>query len=710
MKINIKLNMCAIVFFSLTGFSQEQNIIVPQRQNDQQHKYISPKDELVLIPSDESNTLPIQQRLVIFPKELFWGDTIYTAVYSKNISINTIEGLKNYQLPLVYQKPMFNASINIEGTTILRYKWITEYDTTAYHDVLLLTSHLLPGTKNDFCKGSFEFPPLEDMEHPFWKEVLSKMTPDGVCCRLHFEYEYWDSSLQLQMMNVDEEIRIKPRPESEMALLKKWYKNTPEKLFPIVKGNRKIPKNNDSLFSNYRTNITVGGLRGNDPWSFIRLGYRKPSDSNCPTTIEGWRELESGLIPSTMRDEICLIRMQLEYYGTSDQATSDLKRKALGDWLKSLPESQQSVMISYLVDLSSWYQGKNTLRPKYIELLHELYDLLDNHGKRVAYSLDKKFPSLVGKQKTIEEIIKPMEAELAMRDTGKEPEDGFRVWKIHSPNGNEYLFVAKFNSLTDDNALEFMSRDGRRVLFEMALLDIKDIIYIEQTYPGKLPQEDYREWKGEAEGLPVTATYFGISGGMVRMKKKDEYKSISFDFNKISNEDQLYVQSRQKKPKEFMFREWTVIYVDGESAQPLTARFVSTDEENVTLEYTHGGKITVKLSRLSEKDRDYINLCKIAAQKKSEPVPENDDLSKQLPTLPTKTDNSGTLNDTSSSLINNVTSSTNTPTLSEDSSVLVTPPSQKNTWGWTIIATTILLLIFLAIIVIYVSKTRNNER
>jgi hypothetical protein len=151
------------------------------------------------------------------------------------------------------------------------------------------------------------------------------------------------------------EILIKPRPANEMALLERWYKNTPEELFPVVGGGRKIPRDMD-LKSSGRSDIRIGRNRF-DPWMFVRLGNRKPSDPNNPTTLDGWRKLEASLIPSTMRDEVRLVRLQLEYYAANAGEDAAQAKKELVDWLRSLPAPQQTVMIASLVYNSGRFSG-----------------------------------------------------------------------------------------------------------------------------------------------------------------------------------------------------------------------------------------------------------------------------------------------------------------------------------------------------------------
>ena len=97
-----------------------------------------------------------------------------------------------------------------------------------------------------------------------------------------------------------------------------------------------------------KSDIVINGNKY-DPWMFIRLGNRKPSDPNNPTTLDGWRKLEASLVPSTMRDEVRLTRLQLEYYSAKKGEASENAKNELVEWLQSLPEVQRTIMTTFLV-------------------------------------------------------------------------------------------------------------------------------------------------------------------------------------------------------------------------------------------------------------------------------------------------------------------------------------------------------------------------
>jgi len=200
------------------------------------------------------------------------------------------------------------------------------------------------------------------------------------------KYDYRNRQSEHHSIELNEEILIKPRPANEMELLEKWCKNTPGKLFPEVDGNSKIP-HDLILQSSGRNDIVINGKKY-DPWLFIRLGNRKPSDPNNPTTLDGWRKLEASLIPSTMRDEVRLTRLQLEYYSAKEGTDTENAKNELAEWLKDLPEPQRSYMLAVLVDRMNYYSIYllvNSEKPtppieKYRELMRTLFDLITPQG------------------------------------------------------------------------------------------------------------------------------------------------------------------------------------------------------------------------------------------------------------------------------------------------------------------------------------------
>ena len=335
---------------------------------DPECKVINPETrELEPFVNTGDAPYPIRHSVEIYPKEIYYGDTIYVVSADENVSSETIKSIKDdsrKHIAIDLCRPISYPKSTEE------YDWLPEYQTTARKKLRTFYRDLAPGEKWLQNRFFIEFPPLEDKEKPFWKELEKSIPPTGVRIPLRITtgFDYIQHKGERITVITDVEILVKPRPASEMALLDKWYNNTPEKTFPKVVGNRKDP-HECSLRANKKSWIKIG-WHSYDPWLFVRLGNRKPCDPNNPTTLNGWRKLEASLTPSTMRDEVRLVRLQLEYYCAEPGVKSDLAKQELDQWLKSLPTPQQAVYMSFLKDKQkSFKYDAPALAKKNMELI-----------------------------------------------------------------------------------------------------------------------------------------------------------------------------------------------------------------------------------------------------------------------------------------------------------------------------------------------------
>ena len=301
-------------------------------------------------PSNE--TLPgIRRTLKIYPAdEIYFGDTLYIICEEENCS------KKAYYAPVNFPTVMA-ARISISSDGIA-----TDYSAkTELPEAYAPNWHVGPETNRtrffgdkqiQFCKY-FEFAPLEDWNAPFWSALREKLSAahDGVVCKLHINNTYIDKDAKSHFMTYEREILVKPRPDGESNRLEDWYDTTPSKLFPIVYGEGLLQckaRKPNALKTKNKDCIKING-KSYDPWFFIRVGNRKPSVPNNPTTLAGWRKLEAEFAPSTLRDEITLTRLQLEYYDADEGEASDAALKALVDWLAQRPEPQRVVLSQSLL-------------------------------------------------------------------------------------------------------------------------------------------------------------------------------------------------------------------------------------------------------------------------------------------------------------------------------------------------------------------------
>jgi hypothetical protein len=177
---------------------------------------------------------------------------------------------------------------------------------------------------------------------------------------------------------------ITPRNPREHELFRTWYNRTSEAgmlpswqfvmelydLRPESEDGGLIPRRLSRYYSRRNSGENFIHIRGEkfEPWIFVGLGNHTPGDPNCPETWEGWKELEESLMPSTMRDEIRLTRMMIQYCDTEDPAVLD----ELTEWFSGMNEIQRAVMAKNAQSLPSnfpsGYELRNSME-KFIETL-----------------------------------------------------------------------------------------------------------------------------------------------------------------------------------------------------------------------------------------------------------------------------------------------------------------------------------------------------
>ena len=217
---------------------------------------------------------------------------------------------------------------------------------------------------------SISVPPLEDLHTPGWEEFVKDFPMEGKKLTLEYTINACvakDSSGRegkRRVFKLTHEFVIKQRIPEEMALIEKWYQEMPNSFFPgVVKDRQGIPKQK----------IWIGGWVKKEAFdeqtpeeerkklivAFHRTGNRYPTYPNAPVTWQGWKELEESLKPSTMRDEIRMTRICIQYLQTRDDSVF----KELKEWFAELPEPQRTVMTSDVLARATNCYGTNLLTP-----------------------------------------------------------------------------------------------------------------------------------------------------------------------------------------------------------------------------------------------------------------------------------------------------------------------------------------------------------
>lgn len=317
----------------------------------------------------------IETRNVVWPQEAFFGDAVYFAAIDRNVS-STLGGAGN-ALDMEYLKRHFASAVVVEAEGIdAKHQFFHEFNS---FDMITPRPEdpktpLPPDAERVYAQFAVEFPPLEDWNDVFWTAVREKLATEKRVV-LHIKLSYGRGYAQWD--TVETELVLKPRPEKEMELISSWRDATPYDLLPERVGQHKLKETprSDDYSQIARSGFEAIALDGSDetfsPWLFARVGNRKPSDPNNPTTLDGWRELENEFAPSTLRDEITFVRLQLEYYAASRGKETEAASKALVAWLAARPEAQRLVLAASVFSKAPQFE-KTRLNEKYVALVEAI--------------------------------------------------------------------------------------------------------------------------------------------------------------------------------------------------------------------------------------------------------------------------------------------------------------------------------------------------
>ncbi len=371
--------------------------------------------------------------------EIYFGDAVYFRAFERNAlekpvyrtlvpksQIDYYERFTNVDFGF-FSEAVFSAP-GVDGT----YSWAPEFPKRRRGERMggPLWTEIPPGAERDYGAFAVEFPPLEDWDDPFWRGVRRRLaTQESVEIRARFRFERTlktkpqieANGLPAEVAKyepegvfggvVEKKIVLKRRPNAETKRLDAWFEATPSGMFPERNGSEgKAPRTEPTRLPD-RRDVEIAGKKYN-PWLVVRYGNRKPADPNNPTTLDGWRELEAEFSPSTLRDEITLTRLQIEYYEAATEPENDAALKALTAWLDALPGPQRAAMVASITS-RRWIVGglrvgmgrtpvdsdMKEIAPKYERLCAALGDgaeILETPPRRVERRSSRRQDDFVG--------------------------------------------------------------------------------------------------------------------------------------------------------------------------------------------------------------------------------------------------------------------------------------------------------------------------
>ncbi|MBR4104042.1 MAG: hypothetical protein IKK39_08285 [Thermoguttaceae bacterium] len=362
-------------------------------------------------------TNPLRATFALYPTELAFGDAAYYTLDVENVSdsaayfdedaadralnestlsrcvarvATTVDGVPGEYVAAPELATLFVRAPSEEPqpSTLQPINDVTSSGMRGSVDGL----RLKPGVKTRRVASALEFPPLEDWNDPFWTAVRDKLsTQASVELQLRFELRLppkvsgarktpilQPQASDAPTLSVEKTLVLKRRDDNELATVDRWFETTPPDAFPVCSddGTWKGPRFYRRDEGPQPTFISLDGASYRAD-AFTRIGARKPTLVDAPTTVDGWRRLEAEFAPSTLRDEITLTRLQLEYYDAPEGEESDAALEALVDWFKTRPEPQRAAWL-FSLKLRALHFFKKPLEAKRATLYKKLTSAFKN--------------------------------------------------------------------------------------------------------------------------------------------------------------------------------------------------------------------------------------------------------------------------------------------------------------------------------------------
>ncbi len=393
---------------------------------------------------DDPSLKLVESGLEASATEIYFGDAVYFRAFDRNVLETPIERIGAFYAqvggfaPYVGVDYSFMArAAEVEADGVVgTYRWTPEFPRRAFPPQFGKSERaaIPPGAELNYGAFAVEFPPLEDWNDPFWRAVRKRLATDGrVEIQVSFDFlrtlekaapapskdsgamgckvaAWWKIEKR-----VEKKIVLKRRPEAEMKRLDAWFAATPKEAFPervdVEKGaGYKIPSM-EKIAEESRCAVEIAGKKYS-PRLVVRCGARKPSVPNNPATLDGWRKLEAEFSPSTVKDEITLTRLQLEYYNAATEAETETALKTLIAWLDALPGPQRAALVASITTRRWLVGGFNVgtgrtpidfnmkeIAPKYERLcaaLGEVAEILETPPRRVERRSSRRQDDVAG--------------------------------------------------------------------------------------------------------------------------------------------------------------------------------------------------------------------------------------------------------------------------------------------------------------------------
>lgn len=280
----------------------------------------------------------------VYPKTISVGDVVCFHVKQTNVSEKPFW--------IFHEEHLAAANIAVLSSSASQKRPILTLD--GRYSLGASTLNLRPGDTYAYsrCLSVYATPYWEEFKNifpsamnsdiaQFWKDVLQQVAEKGsVDC----EVTLYAAPPRLMFEDHNIDLPLEGKFDDSV------YSPIGGGAFTITSRSEKEMQALESLWRGFQGKASAAfKISGQtDDLTHYFSGVMSPRTCDLPNTVEGWRDLEERFSTSTLKDEITLIRLIVEYYASEREQTSDEAFAKIFEFIDSRPEAQRCAFLTTL--------------------------------------------------------------------------------------------------------------------------------------------------------------------------------------------------------------------------------------------------------------------------------------------------------------------------------------------------------------------------
>ncbi len=280
----------------------------------------------------------------VYPKTVSIGDVVYFHVKQTNVSEKPFWIFHEEHLAAANFAVLSSSAsqkrpvLTLDGRYTLSASTLNLRSSETYEYSRRLCVHATPYWEE--FKNIFPSAENSDIAQ-FWKDVRQQVAEKGsVDCKVTLY------AAPPRLMFEDHNIDLPLEGKFDDSV----YSPIGGGAFTITSRSEKEMLTLESLWRGFQGKVNAAFKISGKPYDLTHYlsGIMPPRGYNIPETVEGWGDLEERFSPATLKDEITLIRLIVDYYVAEQGQESDEALVKIFKFIDSRPDAQRCAFLTTL--------------------------------------------------------------------------------------------------------------------------------------------------------------------------------------------------------------------------------------------------------------------------------------------------------------------------------------------------------------------------